>query len=87
MKNGASKLCILDAVRILTAHGPKGGNLADVQVKTSVAAGIDIVALDAWGAELMGKKPEEVGTIVKGEEAGLGKIDYRSLSLREIAVS
>ena len=45
------RLCVLDAVRILTAHGPMGGNLDDVQVKTTVAAGVDIVALDAWGAE------------------------------------
>ena len=81
------RLCVLDAVRILKAHGPKGGNLADVEVKTTVAAGVDIVALDALGAELMGKKPSAYPSIVKGQAAGLGKIDYRSLALRELAVS
>jgi uncharacterized protein (DUF362 family) len=81
------RLCVLDAVRILTAHGPKGGNPADVQVKGAVAAGVDIVALDAWGAEIMGKKPTDIGTIVKGQEVGLGTMDYRSLKLKEIAVS
>lgn len=81
------RICVLDAMRILTAHGPKGGNPADVLVKGAVAAGIDIVALDAWGAEIMGKKPSEIGTVVKGQEAGLGKMDYRSLNLKEFAVS
>jgi uncharacterized protein (DUF362 family) len=81
------RLCVLDAVRILTAHGPRGGDPKDVQVKTTVAAGTDIVALDAFGAELLGHKPTDVKSVVKGQEAGLGKIDYRSLALREIAVS
>lgn len=81
------RLTVMDAVRILTNNGPRGGNPADVQLKTTVAAGVDIVALDALGAELLGKKPTEIGTIVKGQEVGLGTIDYRSLRLREIAVS
>ena len=46
-----------------------------------------IVALDALGAELMGKKPTDYATVVKGQEFGLGKMDYRSLNLRELAVS
>jgi uncharacterized protein (DUF362 family) len=78
---------VLDAMRILVAHGPKGGNLADVRVKTTVAAGVDVVALDALGAELLGNKPTDIGSVVKGQEVGLGKMDYRSLALREIAVS
>jgi uncharacterized protein (DUF362 family) len=81
------KICVLDAMRILKDHGPVGGNLRDVEVKTTVAAGVDIVALDALGAELMGKKPADYATVVKGQEVGLGKMDYRSLNLRELAVS
>jgi len=81
------RLCLLDATRILKANGPKGGKLEDVETKLTLAAGVDIVALDAWGAEIIGKKPAEIGTIVKGQEYGLGKIDYRSLALRELAVS
>lgn len=81
------RICILDGVRILKDHGPKGGNPEDVVLKTTVAAGVDIVALDAFGAELMGLKPTDVGSIVKGQEAGLGTMDYRSLELREISVS
>lgn len=81
------RISVLDGIRILTDHGPKGGNPEDVALKTSVAAGVDIVALDAWGAELMGLKPDAVGSTVKGQEMGLGTMDYRSLNLKEINVS
>ena len=80
------QLCILDAVRILKNNGPKGGNLKDVELTMTLAAGTDIVALDAWGAEVMGKKPTAISSIVKGAAAGLGKIDYKAIA-KEIAVS
>lgn len=79
--------CILDCTRIMVNHGPKGGNLADVQVKLTVAAGTDIVALDAFGAEILGRQPSQIGSIVKGQQAGLGTMDYRSLQPKEIALS
>ncbi len=82
-----TRLNILDGVRILTAHGPSGGKMEDVRMKMTVAAGTDIVAMDAWGCEVIGKKPSEIGSVVKAQEAGLGKMDYHSLALREIAVS
>ena len=82
-----SRLHLLDGMRVLTGHGPTGGNLADVQVQMALAAGTDIVALDAWGAELIGKRADEIGSVVHGQKVGLGTIDYRSLALREIAVS
>jgi uncharacterized protein (DUF362 family) len=81
------KLCVLDATRILKTNGPKGGKLEDVEAKLMMAAGVDIVALDAWGAEVMGRKPADIGSIVKGQEYGLGKIDYRSLALKELPLS
>lgn len=83
----APKLCVLDAVRILTAHGPTGGDLADVKRMDTVAAGTDIVALDAFGCELLGHKPADIGTVVAGHEAGLGTMDYHSLRLKEIDVA
>ncbi len=81
------QISVLDAVRILKDHGPKGGNAEDVELKMTLAAGVDPVALDAWGAEILGRKPEEIASVVKGSEAGLGTIDYRSLAPKEIAVS
>jgi uncharacterized protein (DUF362 family) len=81
------RLCVLDAVRVLTNHGPQGGNTADVKRLDTVAAGTDIVALDAFGAELLGHEPGTIETVRAGHEAGLGEIDYRKLSLREVVVS
>ena len=52
--------------------------------KDTIAAGTDIVALDALGAELLGHKPEDISTVAAGHKAGLGEIDYRKLALREI---
>jgi uncharacterized protein (DUF362 family) len=80
-------LCVMDCVRVLNDHGPKGGDPADVLMKNTVVAGIDPVALDAFGAELMGRKPADIQSIVSGQAAGLGTMDYRSLAPREIPVS
>jgi uncharacterized protein (DUF362 family) len=82
-----TRLNIVDAVRTLDRHGPKGGNPADVSVRLTVAAGVDPVALDAFAAELMGRDPQQIGSIVKGAEAELGTLEYRSLAPVEIAVS
>ncbi|MCX6909006.1 MAG: DUF362 domain-containing protein [Verrucomicrobia bacterium] len=84
-------LTVMDATRILLRNGPSGGKPEDVVVKTTVAAGTDIVALDALGLELLGREPDTVKkarAIIKNAElAGLGKADYKSLVLKEIAVS
>jgi uncharacterized protein (DUF362 family) len=80
------RISVLDAVRVLKANGPVGGNLSDVELKLALAAGTDVVALDAWGAEIMGKKPTDIPSVKKGSETGLGNIDYKSIA-KEIAVS
>lgn len=79
-------LNVLDAIRVLTAHGPMGGRLEDVKQMNIVAAGTDIVALDAFGCEIMGHKPTSIGTVVAGHERGLGEIDYKKVS-KEITVT
>lgn len=81
------RLCVLDAIRILTANGPTGGRLEDVKRLNTLAAGTDIVALDAFGSELLGHKAADIATVVAGHEAGLGEIDYRKLNPRELEVA
>lgn len=81
------RLCVVDAIRILTANGPTGGNLADVKRLDTIAAGTDIVALDAFGATLLGFKPEEISSVVAGQAAGLGTMDYLSLNPKELTVA
>jgi uncharacterized protein (DUF362 family) len=81
------RLSVLDGFRALTAHGPQGGNPADVKQMNIVAASTDIVALDSFGAELLGHKPESVATVRAGAAAGLGEIDYRRVPRSEVTVS
>ncbi len=81
------QFCILDAVRIMTAKGPQGGDLKHVKRTMTLAAGTDIVALDALGAELLGRKPDEIKYIAHADKLGLGKMDYRSLTPKELTVS
>ena len=80
-------LTVLDCTRLLMANGPTGGSLDDVKRFDAVAAGIDEVALDAFGASLLGLKPEAVGFIGEAERSGLGRSDYKSLKLVEVGGS
>jgi uncharacterized protein (DUF362 family) len=72
-------LVVMDAVRVLTANGPVGGNLADVARKDTVVAGVDQVAVDAVGATLLGVKPQDVGYIVEANDRRLGTMAFESL--------
>jgi uncharacterized protein (DUF362 family) len=80
------QLVVLDAIRILTANGPTGGNLADVKRKDSIVAGVDQVAVEALGATLLGLRPEELAFITEANSRGLGTMDYRSLSPVQVEV-
>lgn len=80
------QLVVLDAVRVLTANGPVGGNLADVKRRDTIVAGTDQVATDAFGATLLGFKPEDIGHIRQGNARGLGTINYNSLAPKRIEV-
>ena len=81
------RLSVVDAVRMLKNGGPSGGDLADVVPMGTVAAGTDVVALEAFGAEMLGCDPSEGKTMANAQRRGLGQIDYRSLRLREAEVS
>ncbi len=67
-----SHLVVIDATRILIAHGPQGGNLNDVRITDTVIASHDIVAADALAATLFGKNWRDIGYIRLGAEMGLG---------------
>jgi uncharacterized protein (DUF362 family) len=73
-------LVVMDAVRVLMANGPVGGSLADVRRADTIVAGVDQVAVDAFGATLLGHKPQEIGYIVEAAGRGMGKIDFASLA-------
>ena len=77
-------LTIMDATRILLANGPTGGSLADVKQMDTIAVSSDEVALDAFGASLLGLLPTSLGFIVEGMKAGLGTPEWRNLKTEEL---
>lgn len=79
-------LTVVDAVRILTANGPTGGNLADVKKLDTVIASPDVVATDTYGASLFGVQPGDLAYIVAGEKMGLGTTDLSSIKVEQVTV-
>jgi uncharacterized protein (DUF362 family) len=77
-------LTVLDAVRILKANGPQGGNLKDVEKIDTLAAGIDEVAIDSFGTSLFGMKPEDIGYVKIGAERGWGQSDLSKLNVVQV---
>jgi uncharacterized protein (DUF362 family) len=77
-------LTVVDAVRILTAHGPTGGDLADVKQTNTIIASRDIVAADAYAATLFGMIGSDVGYIQASADMGLGTMDLSSINIQEI---
>ncbi len=65
-------LTVVDATRVMVRGGPQGGRLDDLLPVGAVAAGTDPVALDAWGAGLLGIDPKEIDHIVLAQGRGLG---------------
>jgi uncharacterized protein (DUF362 family) len=80
------KLTVIDAVRMLMANGPTGGNLNDVKEMNTIVASPDIVAADSYAATLFGMQPEDLSYIKAGTAAGLGRSDLKNLRIEEINV-
>jgi uncharacterized protein (DUF362 family) len=77
-------LTILDAVRILIANGPQGGNLADVKKLDTVIVSTDQVAVDSYGATLFGMKGSDLGYVKTAHAMGLGTMDLSKLRIKKI---
>lgn len=77
-------LTILDAVRILIANGPQGGDLKDVRRLNTVIAGTDQIAVDAYGATLFGMKAKDIKYLSLAGKRGLGRIDIEALNVKHI---
>ncbi len=80
------QLIVVDAVRILTANGPTGGNLNDVKQMNTIIASADIVAADSYAATLFGMQPEDLAYVKAGTQRGLGRSDLKNLHIEEINV-
>ena len=80
------KFTVIDAVRMLMANGPTGGNLDDVKQMNTIVASPDIVAADSYAATLFGLRPDELLYIQAGTQRGLGRSDLKNLRIEEINV-
>jgi len=79
-------LTVVDAVRMLVANGPTGGDLDDVRKMDTVIASPDIVAADSFAATLFGLQPMDLDYVRAATEMGLGRSDLSNLSIEEMAV-
>lgn len=77
-------LTILDAVRILTANGPQGGDIEDVKRMDTVIVGVDQVAVDSYGATLFGMKGSDLGYVRIADRLGIGKMDISKMIIKKI---
>ena len=77
-------LTVVDAFRILVAHGPTGGSLNDVKPAHTIIASHDIIAADAYAATLFGLTGADIPYIQKGADMGLGKLDLSSVKVEEV---
>jgi len=78
-------LTVVDAVRILLANGPTGGDLNDVKQMDTVIVSPDIVAADSYATTLFGLRPEDIAYIPAAAAMGLGRNDLQNLKIEEIS--
>jgi len=71
-------LTIIDCYRVLVRNGPTGGNLDDVALKKTLAAGTDPVALDAYVQGIL-----EPGSFVIALPTDGGAAQFRHSGVRE----
>ena len=83
--NATFHLAVVDGMSILLSGGPFGpGDTADPK---KVVVGTDRVAIDTYCAtKLVGLKIEQVPSIIRAHEDGLGEIDLSKVNIKEIEV-
>jgi uncharacterized protein (DUF362 family) len=77
------RLTVLDAYRILVRNGPQGGRLSDTELRKTVVAGTDPVAVDALGATFFSVTPRELPYLGLARERGLGEFDLGKVRLEK----
>jgi len=77
------QLTVLDAYRILVRNGPQGGRVSDTELRKTVIAGTDPVAVDAFGASLFAVEPRELPYLAMAQERGLGELDLGKVRIEK----
>jgi uncharacterized protein (DUF362 family) len=74
---------LIDGYRILLRNGPTGGNLEDVELKKTMVAGTDPVALDAYVAKAWWDlDPAQMPYLQMAAERSLGTVDFDTLAVK-----
>lgn len=77
-------LVIMDANRILLTNGPSGPG--ETREEKTVIAGTDPVAVDAYATTLFNRTPDDIPHIRYAYELGVGEMDLKKLTIKEIRV-
>ena len=78
-------LTVVDAVRVLTANGPTGGDLNDVEKLDTVIASPDIVAADSYAATLFDLSGDDIPYVRAAYDMGLGEMDLGKVDVRRVS--
>jgi len=77
------RLTVLDAYRILVRNGPQGGRISDTELRKTVVAGTDPVAVDALAASFFDVAPRDLPYLGLARERGLGEFDLGKVRLEK----
>lgn len=77
-------LCVGDGTEVIVTNGPSGPGRM-IKPRT-VVAGVDGVAVDAYGATLIGLRPESIAMIRMAEENGVGSARLNSLTIAKASL-
>lgn len=79
-------LCVVDAYRVITRNGPRGGSPDDVVEMRAQILSADIVAADSASSRMLGRNPADVEHIRLAAEAGFGEIDLTKLKIERLVL-
>jgi uncharacterized protein (DUF362 family) len=76
-------LTIMDCYRVLLRNGPTGGNLEDVELKKTIVAGTDPVAIDAYVAKAWWNlEVAQMPYLEMAAARGLGTVEFEKLQVK-----
>ena len=79
-------LNVVDAYRVLTRNGPRGGSPNDITEMNAQLISADIVAADAAATRLLGRNPSDIRHIRLAAEGGFGMIDLTKVNIERISL-
>jgi uncharacterized protein (DUF362 family) len=79
-------LNVVDAYRVITRNGPRGGSPSDVADIGSLIISPDVVAADTAASMMLGRKQGEIEHIRFASEIGLGRMDLANLHIERITL-